>query len=401
MVVTNATGAGTPEPSEAEPKRRFWHALKRDRYAGWSLYFWHGMRVRSWLALLARNRFKTNLKCLPNVLSVSFTAPLNSLLYRISEGIYRRRAEAVEIEPPVFVIGHWRTGTTYLHDLLAADPGHGYPTTYECFFPNHFLLTERVARFWFKFALPEKRPQDDVEVGVDRPQEDEFALCNMGIPSIYFTWALQHQGPVDQAYLDLRQLDDRQKREWKDALLWFIRRVTLQQKKPLVLKTPQHAARLATLIELFPNARFIHISRDPERVFPSTMRLWKSMDSIQGLENPPSDDPWLEPYIVDQFMRVFQAYEDDKQLVPEGQLAEIRYEDLVADPKGTLKRLYADLGLGDFTRAEPAVDAYLSKTSDYKTNTYQLPTERQRMIEDAWAPYYERFGYVRSASDAA
>lgn len=400
-MVTNATGAGTPEPSEAPEKRRFWHALKRERYAGWSLYFWHGMRVRAWFNLMRRNNFKTNLKCLPNVLSVSMIAPWNSLLYRITEAIYGRRAEATEIPPPVFVIGHWRTGTTYLHDLLASDPGYGYPTTYECFFPNHFLLTERVARFWFKFALPEKRPQDDVEVGVDRPQEDEFALCNMGIGSIYFTWALQHRGPVDQAYLDLRMLGEDEKKKWNEALLWFIRRVTLQQKKPLILKTPQHTARLATLIKLFPKARFIHIARNPAAVFPSTMRLWKSMDSIQGLENPPNDDPWLEPYIVDQFMRVFRAYEEDRGLIPEGQLAEIRYEDLVADPKGTLKRLYGELGLGDFANAEPAVDAYLSKTKDYKTNAYQLPPEQKQRIESTWGPYYDRFGYERSDESSA
>ena len=45
-----------------------------------------------------------------------------------------------ELPAPVFVIGHWRAGTTLLHELLVRDPRHTYPNTYDCFGPNHFLL---------------------------------------------------------------------------------------------------------------------------------------------------------------------------------------------------------------------------------------------------------------------
>ena len=45
---------------------------------------------------------------------------------------------------PLFIVGHWRTGTTLLHELLILDPRHAFPTTYQCMEPNHFLLTERL-----------------------------------------------------------------------------------------------------------------------------------------------------------------------------------------------------------------------------------------------------------------
>ena len=373
---------------------RFWRALKRKRYAGWALYFWHGMRTRAWLNLLRRNRFRTTLTCLPNVISVSVFAPLNSLLYRLQELVFARRLRGYELqEPPVFVIGHWRAGTTYVHDLLACDPELGAPTTYQCFFPSHFLLTGPLARFWFNLFQPKTRPQDNVAVGFDRPQEEEFALCNLGLGSIYMTWALPHQGPVDLDYLSLRDLSPAERRNWIETFLWFLRRVAYRQKKRLVLKTPQHTARLRLLIELFPDARFIYIARNPLTLFPSTMRLWKSMNSIQGLENPPRDDPWLEPFLIDLFMDLFRYYEEDRALIPENQLIEIAYEDLVADPKAELRRVYKHLDLGDFARAEAAVDGYLSRTRDYQTNAYELPAEKRALILERWAPYIERFGY--------
>ena len=381
-------------------KRRFWSAFKRERYAGWVLYFWHGMRTRAWFNLLRRNGFRTTVTCLPNVVSVSLFALLNSVLFRLSEFVFGRRLREFELkQPPIFVIGHWRAGTTYMHDLLACDPELSAPTTYQCFFPSHFLLTGSLARFWFNLVQPETRPQDNVAVGFDRPQEDEFALCNLGLGSIYLTWALPRQGPVDLPYLALRDLSPSERRTWVEGFLWFIRRVAYRQKKRLVLKSPQHTARLRTLIELFPEARFIHIARNPLTLFPSTLRLWKTMNSIQGLENPPYDDPWLEAFLIDLFMQMFWYYEEDRPLIPDNQLIEITYEDLVADPKQKLRRIYEQLDLGDFARAEAAVDAYLAGIKDYKTNEYQLPPEKRALILERWAPYIDRFGY-RPALDA-
>src|SRR5262249_42416591 len=78
-------------------------------------------------------------------------------------------------EPPLFVLGHWRSGTTFLHDLLALDPRYTYPNTYECFMPLHFLLSED----FMTSREPSEvghRGSDNVPAGWRRPQEDEFAL---------------------------------------------------------------------------------------------------------------------------------------------------------------------------------------------------------------------------------
>ncbi len=394
MTVTNKAGVPLAESSAGE-KKKFLAPLRMENHGGFAIYFWHGMRVSGWFRLLKRNQFRVSLPCLPQVISVSLTTVINSLLFRISEARFRQKVEmSTSMQPPVFIVGHFRTGTTYLHDLLCCDPAFGYPTTYECMMPSHFLLTEPIARFWFNLLLPKTRPPDNVAVGVDKPQEDEFALCNLGLPSPLLTMALPRQGPVDTRYLDLDAISDTERRDWIEGFLWFIRRVSFRQDKRLILKSPTHTGRLRTLLELFPEARFIHISRDPLSVFPSTVHLWKSMHSTQGLQNPPLDDPWLEDYVLDTFMRMFERYEEDRDLIPPGQLAEISYESLVADPKAALRWLYDQLDLGDFAHAEHGVDEYLARTKDYKTNDYALSDKQQRRVVERWAPYFKRFGYV-------
>lgn len=387
-----------PQPKKKKKKKRK-GPFKVYREGGWLLYFWHGMRFGVWLRFLARGRFDITLNCLPNILTVTLFTPMNSLLYFVSEAIYRKRVEAHRIDPPpIFVIGHWRSGTTLLHDLLSADPAHGYPTTYQCFFPNHFLLTGGAVRRWFNVFLPKRRPMDNVAVGVDRPQEDEFALANLGLKSPMLSMAWPRHGPQDMDYLDLSTLDAEAQSLWDRRFLWFLRRLSYRQRLRIVLKSPAHTARIDTLVRLCPGARFVHISRDPLAVIPSSFKLWKALNSVQGLHNPAQDDPWLEDFVFDMFNRVHRSYEDHHEKIPEGHLTEISFEDLVADPKTVLRQLYDDLDLGDFARAEPAIDAYLASARDYQANVHSLPDAMREKIVTRCAPYMTRFGYANTPS---
>ena len=395
------TEAPPPKKKKKKKKKRK-GPFKIYREGGWLLYFWHGMRFGVWLRLLARGRFDVTLNCMPNILTVTLFTPLNTVLYFISEALYRFRVGRHPIDPPpLFVLGHWRSGTTLLHDLLSADPAHGYPTTYQCFFPSHFLLTGGAVRRWFNVFLPKRRPMDNVTVGVDRPQEDEFALMNLGLGSPTITMAWPRHGPQDMAYLTLSDLDAETRKRWENGFLWFLRRLSFRQRKRLVLKSPAHTARIDTLVKLCPNARFVHISRNPLSVVPSSMKLWKALNSVQGLHNPAQDDPWLEEFVFDMFGQVFSSYEAQHGQIPEGHLTEISFEDLVADPKAVLRQIYGDLDLGPFERAEPGVDSYLASARDYQANIHSLPDDTRVKIEDRCAPYMKRFGYLDPVQTAA
>src|SRR5205807_8390888 len=160
------------------------------------------------------------------------------------QGLYGRRVARTPIhEAPLFIIGHWRTGTTLLHEMLILDERHTYPNTYECFEPNHFLLTERLITHWMPFLMPAHRPMDNMAAGWDRPQEDEFALCMMGQPSPYLTIAFPNRPPQDQEAFTLERLPPRQRRAWKDAFLLYLRQLTFKDPRRLVLKSPTHSCR--------------------------------------------------------------------------------------------------------------------------------------------------------------
>jgi hypothetical protein len=370
-------------------------ALTIHRYGGRLIYFWFGMRLRALLKLFKRGHYSFTLNCIPDVLALFLWVPWNSLLYRISEAKYRRAAEALPLDqPPVFVIGHWRTGTTFLHDLFSVDPNLAYPTTYECFFPHHFLLTENTLPKIMGVLLPKKRPQDDVPVGFERPQEEEFGMMMLGQGTPYITHAWPRFGPADTDYLDFKGLSEAEKKKWADAYMWFYRRLALKHGgKPLVMKTPANAARLKLLTKLFPDARYIYLSRNPLKVFPSTVKLWRALYSVQGLHNPPYLDSWLDGYVLDMFARLTEDYEEDRHLIPPDRLIELRYEDLIKDPLETLRDIYKRLDIGDFASAEAPMQAYLDAQKEHRVSEYEMPLELKRKIVDRLGPYIDRFSY--------
>jgi hypothetical protein len=296
--------------------------------------------------------------------------------------------------PPLFVLGHWRSGTTLLHELLILDPRHTYPTTYECFAPNHFLWTEWFLAPLTRWLLPKTRPMDNMATGWERPQEDEFALTNLGVRSPYLVWAFPNHGPVADEYLDLVELPKQDRERWKQVWREFVQRVALLRNRRIVLKSPTHTARLRTILEVFPEARFVHIVRDPLVLFSSTVRLWKSLSLVQGLQIPPEQSTWIEGQVLDTFVRMYARFEQDRERVPPGRLIDVRYEELVADPVGQLRQIYEQLELGDFAQAEPAVSHYARQMREYRKNEYVLAPELADRVRHRWAPYFQRYGYA-------
>src|SRR5688572_22986659 len=170
--------------ADEKPKPKF------NPYPAWCARFWHGMRLGDWLKLVARNRFRIHPLRWGLATTVTLVTAFNSVMYRVQQAIYGRRICDTRLAAdPIFIIGHWRSGTTYLHELMVLDDRFSYPTTYECFAPNHFLITEGWFKKLFWFAVPAQRPMDNVKVGWDNPQEDEFALCGLGLPGPYLRMA--------------------------------------------------------------------------------------------------------------------------------------------------------------------------------------------------------------------
>ena len=360
----------------------------------WYNRFWSGMTLPDYLRLLVRNRFQVAPRRWAMALGIAVSGVLNWLLWLLQEILWGRRIAATRFpDDPIFVIGHWRSGTTLLHELLALDQRFTYPNTLACFSPNHFLVLAWFLRPVLSLGPPKRRPMDNMAAGWDSPQEDEFALCNMGLPSPYLTIAFSNRLPQDQEYFSLQQVSPRDRERWKRGLFWFLKCLTVRSPKQIVAKSPPHMFRIRTLLEMFPKARFVHIYRNPYAIFPSTMNLWKVLCRNEGFQVPRFEG--LQDRVFETFQLMYEAFERDRPLIPAGQFCEVRYEDLVADPIGQMKKVYAVLGLGGIEPVQPALEAYVAEKADYKTNRYQLAPEVRVEIARRWAGFFQRYGYER------
>ncbi len=358
----------------------------------WAPRMWQGMNFFAWLRLAARNGLHVSWTHAYMPVVITFVSLFHTILRAVERLVFGRRVARTEIrEAPIFIVGHWRTGTTLLHELLTLDARHTYPTTYECMDPNHFLLTEGFFRKWAGFLMPTKRPMDNMATGWDHPQEDEFALCMLGQGSPYLTIAFPNHRPHDPEYLDLEGLTPRQLASWKWTFLDFLRRITYRRPKRLVLKSPTHSCRIRTLLELFPDARFVHIVRDPRVVIPSTIHLWKSLYGKHGLQTPRFEG--LESDVFATFDRLYAKLQEGRARVDPSRYHELRYEDLVADPIGSMRELYDHLELGGFDAVRPGLERYLAETANYSTNRYSVTGDFLRQIESRCAGVISQYGY--------
>jgi hypothetical protein len=355
--------------------------------------FWHGMRFSTWMSVLARNQFDVSLSKLHTAASITCVSSFNSLLAALDKLFCSRSVESVEItEPPLFILGHWRAGTTFLHELLIRDPRHTFPNTYQCFVPHHFVFTEKWLAPLTSMLIPKRRPMDNMAAGWQRPQEDEFALCNLGIPTPYLSMLFPRRGPADIEYLDLREVSTQERKKWCDALNYFFRRITYRDPRRIIVKSPPHTARIRTLMELYPQAKFVHIVRDPYELFISTLGLWKSLNEVQRMQAL-GDEASLEEFVLSTFERMYAAFEADRQLLGSDQLVELKYEELVQNPLEEVRAIYSQLNLGDFALIEPELQSHLASVKNYRPNQYELADEKRQLIATRWAGYIERYGY--------
>ncbi|MEM9586427.1 MAG: sulfotransferase [Planctomycetota bacterium] len=375
-------------------------------YPFYSPRFWHGMRPAIWWRLLRQGEFQVDLSRLSLAVGVTLSCPFNSVMSGIQKLVFGRSIATAELHgAPVFIVGHWRSGTTLLHELMVRDERLSSPSTYQCFAPHHFLITEWFFRRFASWMLPGKRPMDNMDAGWDRPQEDEFALLNLGLPSPYRRIAFPRRGGVDMDYLSLDDLDAADRDRWLNSLDRFMKQVSLVTGRPLVIKSPTHTGRVGHLAKAFPDAKFIHITRDPRSLFPSTCRLWRGLDAVQSLQNVSvpqgkdestrQQDPCqIEAYVIRCLKEMYGAFHAQRESIGDSRLIDIRYEDLIESPVETLRSIYNTLRLSDFDSVEPVIQQWAdTEHKAYQTNTHQLSDESEAQLKDAWGDYFQRYGY--------
>jgi len=322
-------------------------------------------------------------------LAYSLSGIVHSSLLRLQNASYAEALNSVTPYPPVFLLGFWRSGTTLLHEILCCDPQFGFPSTYACLNPSHFLLTESKAGT--RKAPEIKRPMDAMSYSWASPQEDEFALLAMGAPSPYQALIFPSLLRAPRALVDMREHSRDDQERWLGSLHTFLRMVTVQQRKPIVLKSPPHGYRLPLLLPEFLKAHYIVIERNPYEVFASNLKLWRTLLELYAVE------PWtpeeIENFVLEAYLVHEEAISEGSRRASSHQLARVRYEDIVADPVREMERIYGELNLGNFDAVRSGVEKYREKVSRHTRNRFVLSPAQKDRVEQCWGALINAKGY--------
>lgn len=289
------------------------------------------------------------------------------------------------VEDPLIILGHWRTGTTFLHQLLHHDPRFAAPTLLQTVYPEAFALAREKAAPRMAPTLPATRPMDGVRLALDEPQEDEGALWRMtGLSPLerlvfpehdrYFLLEPERLLPPDA---DLPR--------WEEALVRFVRRVAHATGKRVVLKNPFHSVRVPVLERLFPDARYVRIVRDPREVIPSTVHMWSvvgEQNRLKAAGGPPS----LED-VITVFAAMQSRMEADLAAIPPGRQTTIHFPALEAHPTETVGAALRALGLGFPAGSEAAVRTFADGLRGYGRADRRLPDADRELIEERLAAF--------------
>ena len=318
-------------------------------------------------------------------------------LYSLEGLIHNRRIRAHELaEPPTFIVGHWRSGTTFLHNVIHRSQRFSSIDLAQSLRIRSTILMGNVMRKILTDHAPEDREFDGVAIAHDEPQEEEMALTTLGMTSTY------HQGmfPRDRkeiinGALYPENLSVEDYREFSGNYLWLAKKISYidEQHRPLLFKNPAATARIDFLREIFPEAKFIHIIRRPAdvmRSFAPTLKTLFGHYSLHGIyESPPMDT------LIEEYTRLMQAHLKQRDHLLDKDYIEVRYEDFRQAPLKTVDQIYQHFGW-DFTDAQRQnISEYLKSISDYKRNKREPDPELEAELESKLSFAYDQWSYDR------
>ncbi|WP_237229097.1 sulfotransferase family protein [Rubinisphaera sp. JC750] len=360
------------------------------RHSQRGLVIWHGMRMRDFRKL-RKVGAEMHWSQLHRILPTLGMLPYNTVMEKVEGWRYEKKLAETEVKPPLFVLGHWRSGTTLLHNLLTLDDRYTYPNLYQCIFPHHFLSTEKAMAGLTSWLVPKRRPMDNMETGWKLPQEDELALLLTTTYSPYRNLAFQGHRERYEDYFDFKSADPQEREQWKAAMMRFMKKITLRTGKPIITKSPGHTYRVEILREMFPEAKFVYIHRHPYDVIRSTIHLRAVMFQTNALGKINLENH--DELVYQAYEQCIRTYEEDKQQIPEGHLYELKYEEFEKDLLGHMQQVYDNLQLPDFEHVRPKIEQYVAGQKEYKKNVFPTDAALAEVVNTRMKFVLDKYGY--------
>ena len=321
---------------------------------------------------------------------------LLSLFASLQERKYRKELADTQLQSdPLFILGHWRSGTTFVHNILAQDRHFGYTTTYHTVFPHYVMSMQGLFKPVMKWFMPGRRPTDNMELAPNLPQEEEFALTGMTPCNYYNFWFFpERMQEYQDRFLTFRDASEEELKEFGAAFEKLVR-ISLYNTggTQYLSKNPPHTGRVSLLAQLFPRARYIYLMRNPYTVFESTRSFF--LNTIKPLQLNTISDEEMEQNILLGYMKLYHAYKEQRKVLPRGSLYEVRFEDIEKDALATTEDIYRKLGIPGWEEARPAIEKYIESKKGYRKNKYQYNPRTIRLVGEHWGEALDDWGYER------
>ncbi len=361
-----------------------WLVVSEEIMAG---YTWKNIITLLWM-----NKFKIPpkywIRFLYAIALATFTTPMR-IIQRIKAQKISKKTEITK--DPVFIIGNYRTGTTYLITMLSKDKSRGYVSNLLGYTFSFFLAIPKLSRHIIDASLPEYRPMDNVKMGADEPTEEEYCL------GTFSKYAYYHGMVFPQSFRKMAKYHSfdglpKDAAKWQKQYHYLLKILThIYGGRQLFLKNPVSAFRIKYLLEKYPNAKFIFTYRNPYTLYASNLNYYKKVVPFYTLQHFTED--MLKEEILDHYSEMIHKLDEGKKLIPEGNYLEIKYEDFIKSPMPFMEKIYSQFKLDGWDEARPAFQAHYDAQAEYKTNNFRIADEVIRTVNEKWDFIVKKQGY--------
>ena len=318
------------------------------------------------------------------LLMVIFSLSLEPLRWLERRRLKNRLKQFKFKEDPVFILGHWRSGTTFLHNVLCQDPSFGFVSTYQGIYPETMFTGKWMVKNIMDVAMPKKRPSDDMDLSPDLPQEEEFAMGNSTSHSYYNFWFFpKNWRKIYKKYIDFEGASKSLIQEWKEGYSTLIKKALISSNTDrFISKNPPNTGRIKLILEMFPNAKFVFIYRDPIKTYVSTSSFIKKTMVLPKLQDISNEE--IKENIHWQYDQLMNSYIKNKSLIPEQNLIEIKFEEFEKQPLDHIYQIYEQLEIPGFPKVEKTFRDYIDAQNSYKKNDYMIPDSIKTEVGKKW-----------------
>ncbi len=328
-----------------------------------------------------------------HVAGIAVAMALLRLPFTLGEATAALLARGEPGAAPVFIVGHWRSGTTHLANLLSRSEAFAILSPIEVGLPAEARGLARAVRPFIEQFFPRTRLIDDIALAADLPQENELALANLSTLScnhgIYFPSRMVREF---ERGLFSDGVSESEQARWRRALARYVDKMRRAAGgRPLLIRNPASSTRIPLLRTLWPEARFIHIHRDPMAVIASSTRMMNTLIRELSLGAADADAAALVRSVYPRLMRTLI---EDGATVPAANFVEVRHDSLCRAPLGELERIHHALALPGFERAAPRFSAYLDRLQSHAPRDFQTSAADAAWMRSECSGIFSRLGYA-------